>query len=438
MRKLKSGFRFPKCVRLLVWVLGVALGASQAGAQERLLPIRLGRIEFFPSLGISAAHEDNVEKLNEDDPLVGPVDSGIRALSPQLRFELPFTRSITKLIYRGDFRQYSADILKDLGGASHFLNLTGHFEVGRLMKIDVADSYVDGITGLLNSVPGGEYRYATQPLTSNDISLQLAFQLGAIHSVELGGSSTRTQFEESSTSDFFSDFESQRLFARYVLDSGAGNSLYGYFDIQGVQQDRAWAGQLKSEYETRSLGAGYRRATSRELSSEVRVSYSHTDFTEGFGTPFRGITFEGDLAAALASGSLIQIRFRRAPQVSFFNVSPYYVNEGGEVVYTHALGRTVVLATLVNFQYNVYSETVVAIDGIFDYLAPSEGMRRRDKIWTGALNLTWKLSRAVDLTAGYRFQNSDSNIVAQTAGVQYAVYSYDSHGIILATIIGWQ
>ncbi len=420
----------------------MASGASQVSAQERLLPIRLGRVQFFPSLGISAAREDNVEKLNEDDPLIGPVNSGIRALSPQLRFDLPFTRSLTSLIYRGDFREYSADLLKDLGGASHFLNFKGHFEVGRLMKIDVADNYVDGITGLLNVVPGGEYRYATQPLTSNDIQFQMAFQLGAIHSMELGGSSSRTHFEQSLTADFFSDFESQHLFARYVFDSGAGNSLYGSLDIQGVQQDRAWAGQLKSEYETRSVGAGYRRATSRELSSEVRVSYSHTDFTEGFGTPFRGITFEGDVGAALASGSLLQMRFRRAPLVSFFNVSPYYVNEMAEVLYTHALGRTVAVSVLGNFQYNVYSETVAVSDpelnGIFDYLAPSEGERRRDKIWTAALNVTWRLGRAVDLTAGYRFQNSDSNIVAETLGVEYEVYSYDSHGIILATIIGWQ
>lgn len=420
----------------------VAAGASQLRAQERLLPIRMGRLQFYPSLGISVAREDNVEKLNENDPLIGPVNSGIRALGPQLRFDLPFTRSYTRLVYRGDFREYSADLLKNLGGASHFLNFTGHFEVGRLMRIDVADHYVDGITGLLNSVPGGEFRYATQPLKANDVQLQMAFQLGPIQSLEVGGLRGVTHFEESPTASFFYDFESQNWFARYVFNSGAGNEIYASLDNQKTKQNQGEGSFLNSEYETRSVGAGYRRASSRDLSSEVRVAYSSTDFTEGFGTPYRGITFEGDLNAALASGSLLQVRFRRAPLVSFFNVSAYYLNEMGEVGYTHSLSRTVVLSALANFQYNVYSEEVAVsdpeFDGVFDYLSPSEGERRRDKVYTAALNVTWRLGRAVDVTAGYRVQKSRSNIVAQNLGAEYDIYDYDSHGIIFATVIGWQ
>ena len=446
MRKLEFGFRFPRCVRPLVWILAVVSGASQVSAQERLLPIRLGRVQFFPSLGISAAREDNVEKLNEDDPIIGPVNSGIRVLNPQLRFELPFNRSVARLVYRGDFREYSADLLKDLGGASHFLSFMGHFEVGRMMTIEVGDRYVDGITGLLNSVPGGEYRYTTQPLESNEMQFMMAFRLGPIQSVELGGANSKTHFLESQNSSnpaetFFYDFEAQSWFAHYVFDSGAGNSIYASLDDQNIRQDQG-TGFLNSEYRTRSLGVGYRRATSREMTSEVKVSYSSTDFIEGFGTPFSGVTFEGDLNAALASGSLLQVRFRRAPLVSFFNVSAYYLNEMGEVTYSHGLSRTVILSAQTNFQYNVYSEEVhvsePGLDGTFDYLTPSEGERRRDKIWTATLNVVWKLNRAVDLTAGYRVQKAHSNIVADTQGTLYDIYSYDSHGIILATVIGWQ
>ena len=421
----------------------MASGASQVSAQERLLPIRLGRVQFFPSLGISAEQQDNVEKLNEDDPIVGPVNSGIRVLSPQLRFELPLARSRARLAYRGDFREYSADILKDLGGASHYLEFMGHFEVGRMMRIDVGDRYLDGITGLLNTAPGGEYRYTTQPIESNDLRLAMAFRLGPIQSIELGGSNGKSHFLNTQSSDptatFFYDFESQSWFAHYVFDSGAGSSIYASVDNQDIRQEQEL---VNNEYRTRSLGVGYRRATTRDLSSEVRISYSHTDFLEGFGTPFRGLTYEGDLNAALSSGNLLQVRFRRAPQLSFFNVSAYYLNEMGEVAYMHPLGRTVILAAQVNFQYNVYSEEVhvsePGLNGAFDYLAPSEGERRRDKIWTTALTVTWKLNRSVDLTAGYRGQKARSNIVADTLGTLYDIYSYDSHGIILATVIGWQ
>jgi len=421
------------CLRRLSGVLMVmAAGVPVAIGQERLLPIRLGRFLFSPSLVVSNSWENNVERVNEDQEPLGPIDSEVTAIRPILRFDFPYEKSFARLVYRGDFREYSAAALSDLGGASHLLEFVGHFEAARVFRLDVEEHYLNGITGLLNEAPGGEFRYVTQPLETWETRLAMDFDLSPTHSLEIGGIRSDTTFEQSATSEFFQNLSTRSLFLRYVLDRGPASEIYGSAEMQSVQQE----GDLlfrPADYRVRSLGVGFRRATSKDLSSEAEVSYSATKFTEGSGTPFRGLTLDAQLVLSPAPGNVMQVRLRRAPLPSFFDVSPYYLNEAVEVEYMRPLGRAFGLQVLLGVRRNRYSDPVSGA-GI---LSPSKGERREDFITGGTVSLGWHVNRAAAVSLAYRAVKSRSNIVAEGADGPYDIYDNRSDGVVLTVTGGW-
>jgi hypothetical protein len=429
------------------------VGVSLGRAQERLLPIRLGQVYFFPSVTVSHGWDNNVQHLSDEDPYIGPVPSGVGDIQPILRFELPFRKSLVQLTYRGDFRTYSADILKDAGGMSHFVNFTGQFQAGRRLQVQVAARYIDSITSLLSVAPGGEYQYGTQPLTGEEAQLGLTYQLGATQSVEVGALRAYTQFETGATSSFFTDNGIKNLYLRYVLDSGPMNQVFLSLDRQVITQTGVDTQLQPDEYRIRSLGAGYRRFTGRDLSSQIRVAYATTEFTEGLWTPFRGITWEGEVNLAPSPQTQLQVRLRRAPLVSFFNVSAYYVNEAVELNFNRALSRIVALRLSVGLQRNTFAEPIVVTldapggdldhdnDGMIDayeYLLPSDGEIRQDRLTNASLLMIWHASRSMDFSVGYRHQQSRSNVEAVGPSSNYHIYDFESRGLVVSAIVGWQ
>ena len=413
--------------------------------QERLVPIRWGRVYFLPSVTITHGWEDNVERLSEEDPLLGPIASGVGDIQPLLRFELPYRKSLFRLVYRGDYRTYSADILKEAGGMSNFLDFEGHFEVGQRMRIDAAARYADTITAMLGTAPGGEYQYGTQPVEAKEARLGTAVDLGSTQSLEFGGARVEAEFLPSATSGAFTDNSLQNLYFRYVLKSGPQNQIYVSWDRQDVQQN--WSG-LNSvlqpdEYRIQSVGAGFRRTTGRDLSSEIRVAYSTSDFTGGIYTPFRGLTLEGVVNLAPSPQTQLQLKLRRAPLVSFFNVSAYYVNEGIELNFNRALGRMLALRLALGNQRNTYSDPILATPIYDAYLLPSAGDIREDRITNATLGIFWHASRSMDLMLGYGHQQARTNIEAQGVDsdgqtYHYHIYDFENHGLILSAILGWQ
>jgi hypothetical protein len=437
--------------------LAIVAGASLASAQEKLLPIQLGAVRFYPSVILATAWEDNVERVNEDDPLLEPVPSLIRGVRPILRFELPILeKNLVSAAYRGDYRSYSAEELKDAGGASHFVDFTAHFEAPTRFRLDAEQHFVDGISELLSTSPGGEFRYTTQPLKARESKLGFALDIGPIQSIELGGSHNVTEFQQSATSSFFSDFRMQNYFLRYVFSEGVQTKIYFSADVQQVEQTRTDLVLQPDDYRTRSVGAGFRRAN-RELSSDFRMAYSATDFQDQIGTPFRGVTLEADLNFQLSITGQMQVKLRRAPLLSFFNVSAYYINEAAALNYRYALGRSVGLQLFLGYQRNTFSEPVRVhvespdeavldqqpVDGIIDayaYLLPSDGETRRDHLYAAGLTVIWHMTRGIDFSAGYLTQRSESNIqgLNPVSGDSYIIYQYNSEGITVAAILGWQ
>jgi len=451
---LRRRDRVRRCAR---WgspvLLMLIAGASLARSQERLLPIRLGKAYFFPSLTVSHGWDNNVEHLSDEDPFIGPVPSGIGDIQPILRFELPYRRSLMQLIYRGDFRTYSADILKNAGGMSHFVEFTGQFHAGRRLQMQVGARYVDSITSMLTSVPGGEYQYGTQPVTAEEGQLALTYELGATQAVEVGALQASTRFESSATADLFTNYETKNLYFRYVLDSGPQNQIFLSLQRQIIQQTVVDPLLQAEEYRIRSVGTGFRRSTGRGLSSQILVAYASTDFAEEFWTPFHGMTWEGEVNLAPSQQTQLQVRLRRAPLVSFFNVSAYYLNEAVELSFNRALSRILALQLVVGLQRNTFAEPIVVTldtpggdldhdsDGLIDAyenLLPSEGETREDRYTNASLVLVWHASRSMDFSVGYRHQQSRSNVEAEGPSSTYHIYDFESRGFVVSAIVGWQ
>jgi hypothetical protein len=287
---------------------------------------------------------------------------------------------------------------------------------------------------------------------SEEAHFSAGVQLGPTQSVEMGILQSKSSFDQGITASRFTDYGFQNLFFRYVLDSGPQNQVYLSLDRQHVTQ-QSNSDLQPDDYRIRSVGAGYRRVTSLDLTSEFRIAYTQTEFTEGLWTPFQGLTLEGDVNVAPSPQSQLHFRVRRAPQVSFFNVSAYYINEAASIEVNRALGRMLGVRFLMDVQENTFSEPILVTlpapggdldkdqDGLIDAyenLLPSEGEVRDDRVVTASLVLLWHATRYMDFSAGYRHQQLRSNVISTGKNGDYHLYDYDSHAFVLSLILGWR
>ncbi len=447
LRKSRGCARWGKGRRLSVG-LGTLLLATWCattaanGQEEKLLPIQLGPIFFMPSVSVAVRHDDNVERVNHNDPLTGgEIPSFIREFRPELRFEAPFRFSMVQLGYRGVRKEYSAPELQDADGWTHYLSFVGKFQMTPGFRLEVDDHVVDGVTEFLNVIPGGELRYTTRPVRANQGTATMIFDSVGTRSIEVGGTRNASHFDSvsvGSISEF--DYLAQGYFGRYVLDTGAAQQLFFSLDYEHVTQSRGNTEQVPSDYRTRSAGIGFRRQMTPGQGSELKVGYGDTRFVNGTGTPLRGVTLEGTLYLQPGVTSKVQVKLRRDPQVSFFNVNGYYLNGMVMIDYHQELGRSLALEVLTLYNHNSYPEPV---DSSVDAgLTPSEGVKRKDNLYQIIAGLAWRLGRTATFNLAYRLEEARSNIVAQALQdetlIHYKIYDYDSHSVQLSVAFGWQ
>ena len=173
--------------------------------------------------------------------------------------------------------------------------------------------------------------------------------------------------------------------------------------------------------------------------SELRVAYAITDFPQGENVPFRGFTYEGTLTNRFGPSTQTALKLRRGPRISFFNTNAYYVNEMVELSFHQELGRRVEVQLVGGFQYNTYPEPVFVDDPAYANLSPSEGEKRNDRMRNFSVRILARMGRGMDLTVGYRRDQSRSNIEANDdLGQPFDIYSYESQGVTASLILGWQ
>ncbi len=417
-------------------LLALFCGTVVQGGEDSLLPIELGKILFYPSASFSYSHEDNVEKASAEDPLRPVLASSVEDISPMLRFEAPFRRSFTTLSYSAKFRDYGADELKAASGTSHDFDFTHQFQVTPSLRLSLQDSFLRGITELRELDPGGELRFGVQPFRSNTAHAALSMEMGPRQSAEVAGNLSATRFDETGQEIFIPNYRSEGLLARYGVVLGPGYGLFLAADWQSASQDRRSLDVGPTDYRTRSVGLGLRRSAASGLESELLVSYAILDATEGE-EPFRGITTEGNVGVKLGSAARLALKLKRGPRPSFFNANSFYINEMIGISYSQEIGQRLRLTTQVFGQHNSYPDPVLVTD-YYEYLAPSEGIRRRDRLRGGALSLVYHAARALDLQLEYRRDRVRSNIAAESLGVEYKIFNYDSESFVTSLIVGWQ
>jgi hypothetical protein len=203
-----------------------------------------------------------------------------------------------------------------------------------------------------------------------------------------------------------------------------------------------------------------RRAVSLDQINELRVSYAVVDFPEDPGESFRGITLEGNLAYTVGTFSQVSLKMKRGPQTSFFNSSSFYLNEMMELGYNQPIGQRLSVQLSGVFQRNSYPDEVRVLasqeerdagydsDGngyldAYEWLIPSEGLLRKDRLQSGSLGLLCRLGRAMDFRVTYEQGRSHSNIVAQYVdsrgnSYDYSIFNYDYRMLTASLTIGWQ
>jgi hypothetical protein len=176
--------------------------------------------------------------------------------------------------------------------------------------------------------------------------------------------------------------------------------------------------------------------------SDLRVSYAITEFPQGESIPFRGFTYEGTLTNQFGPSIQTALKLRRGPRISFFNTSLYYVNEMVELSYQQELGRRLGVQLTGGYQYNFYPEPVVAVEG--DSLHESNGEKRNDRLRSFSARCVFRMGRGIDLSVGYRRDQSRSNILAVQEDENgnelppFSIYSYESQEVMASVVLGWQ
>jgi len=406
---------------------------------QDLRPISFGRILFYPSLTLSYLSDDNVTRTNRDDPTFGQISSDVRGIRPAFRFDLPFKQSFIQLGYRAQFSTYGSPALSDASGLSHLADLTTRFQITPGIRLHVNDHLVRGITELLEVDRGGELRFGTHPFTTQNARATLVVELGATQSVEAEETLDTTHFEPGANADFLYDYKSSGLSLRYLLASGPENQVFVSVGQEEVNQNRGVLQIIPTDFRRRSVGGGFRRKMTTDLTNEIFLGYEHTQFPGSRGTPFKGLTVRGSLSRPLTDTARVGVELNRSPRVSFFNVNAYYISEMARLDYQQKVGRRIALQFEGNFQNNVYPEPVDPdIDPAFAYLDPSRGKNRRDLVRGESMTLSYSLMRGMQIELAYRRDRGRSNLTAVGSRGQYDIFDYNSQGTALYLTVGWQ
>jgi putative beta-barrel porin BBP2 len=443
-----------------IWLVLFLWGGGLLRAEDPgLLPIRLGRVLFYPSIGLTYSYEDNVQRTNPEDPISPPVSSSVQEVRPTLRFEAPFKHSLVSLGYFAAHREYGDPRLENAAGTDHDFQLDGRFQATSSLRFDVKEHYLQGIA----QRPENDLTFSVQPFTSNVAAAGFALELGPIQSLEAGTRRDYIHFDYTDSSgDNFTSRDNDS-FARYLIATGPDNHFFLSLDWRNSTQTRAVILLEPADYSSRAVGVGFRRKAGPDMTSELRVSYAAVRTSGGSAGDSRGIVVEGEINGRLGATSAVTLKLRRGPQTSFFNTSAFYLNAMAEVGYQQDIGRQLRMLLGAGYQKNSYPEAVRVhasgadeadfpqdANGVLDaysYLLPSDGVYRKDRVWLGSLKFVYRLGRPLDFEIGIRRNSVSSNITAGTCSKEnnlwtcsgeYKIFDYHYQAVTASFVAGWQ
>lgn len=154
--------------------VATALGAGSAQALDPM-PVKLGPIEFIPTIGLAAGYDSNIEQA----PSGQEISSASTRLTPKLLLRAQERLNRYEFSYRGLYEFFSADAMDDR--FNHYLLATSHLEFDSRNRLDLKASF-DQIQDVQNATNrqynqsgnrsntyllGGVYGFGAQTATFN-------------------------------------------------------------------------------------------------------------------------------------------------------------------------------------------------------------------------------------------------------------------------------
>ena len=409
--------------------------------------LSLGRIDFHPSLRFDYGHDDNVfYSPHLECNGCSLVSSSLTVVRPQLLFDLPAGENWLRWSYAGEYRDYGTSAYSPSQPWSHFVDLDGRVRLGPRVFAALADHFVHGTQQLREVDPGGELTFGTAPFTLHSPSAEVGVNLGTRHAFSVVPSYSRTTFDRSGSSSFFTS-STHGLQARYTYTLTPTTAVYAYYGDERTHEERNSLFFTNVDADSTVGGIGLRKTVNRAIVTSATIEYRTMDFHGGAPTNFSGLLVTGDAGWLLSDVSRLTVSLRRGPYPSYFLNNNYYVSDQVTVGLTHQVGTLLWWDGTVGVESNAYSEPsdVTGLEtfycqenppGVFAD-CPSRGVRRRDHAWKAEVSLGIRTGRAGRISLGYNHYERRSNMLAVSQPGFGDPNEYDVNRIFLRFEVGW-
>jgi hypothetical protein len=387
--------------------------------------ISAGKFLLFPSITVETGYDDNVFYQSDSIPGTELVSSGRLVLAPKIMFDLPLSRSRTRLAYTLQYRDYSSEEFVQANHLSHFFDFDAWVRVGDNLTLALREHYVEGTQEVQQFDPGGEVRFGLVPFTLSEPTVEVNLAFGGRHQVALLPRLSTLNFDDKAAAGFY-DYERRGLTGRYQYQVDPATAAFASYFREKTDQDRATSYFGDIDVETRYIGAGLQRSFGGSIASSVSAGYETQDYEGGFGENFSGLVCDINLAWSAADVYRFELLASRQPYQSFFVNSNYYLSNMIRVRVAQQLGRSAYWVAGLALQRNPYADPVDIrvtpdsppdsdLDGdgfidVYETLLPSQGKLRRDGAFIVELAAGMRLSPSLRLTLGYNHEARDSNI----------------------------
>jgi hypothetical protein len=328
----------------------------QAQVQEEttgLTPIPLGSVQLFPAYRLDVSWTDN---LFYDNANLDPVSTYAMSMTPSLLFELPVSKSRTRLGYAYRYRAYSADVEQN---DAHYALLDLAFELSSGVKLTLRDDFQTGVLDTKTFDPGGAEVYKGERVDSHLTSAGFGY---ASRRWELGVRATNTYvfFPERRLTSFYDvDGWGAALFGRYQSSPVLGFSFEFAHDRTRLEipSSGSFPGEVRIEItQGADVGADWDLAPGSRLS--FRVGYPQYEYVSDQPTTFRTVTGQVEYSRGVPAGWIVSGLLSRSAYPSTFLDNNYYVDDRLRISVRRDREARLDLGGAVTYYWNRYPEPI--------------------------------------------------------------------------------
>jgi hypothetical protein len=278
---------------MVLWLLAsasVVWGQDAGTVREGL---NVGRFILRPSLTIEQAYDSNVLFRSMDLPSDRIVRSGSVLVRPRLVGELPLGRTLFRVAYAPQYRDYTSDQFQQSDRISHFIDLEAILKIGPSLTLVAVDHLVRATVELEQVDAGGELVFGLVPFKVHEPQVEARLALGSRHGLSFFGDASTVSFGEQAESVFFG-YKRHGLEARYNYKISVPTTLYAFARTETTDQHREQVVFGNVDLSTHSTGVGLRRVVNEAVTASLNAGYETLHFEGTSGNDFAGPFIDGN------------------------------------------------------------------------------------------------------------------------------------------------